>query len=98
MLRRILLILGSAAFVAGVLLIAAGAAFPAGLYLVGMGAILTLALLFEHRGYRPHIDHPAGDWQKTDERFIDPTSGHVIEVLYNPETGERNYVDTGSTE
>ena len=96
MLRRALMILGSPAIVAGVLLLAAGAPVPAGIYLIGIGLILTLALLFERRRYRPRVNRAAGRWEKTDERFIDPTSGHVIEVRYNPETGERDYVDVGT--
>ena len=95
MLRKALLILGSMAIVAGGLLIAAGAALPAGIELLGVGVILTLALLFERHGYRPKINRAAGHWEQTNERFIDPVSGHVIEVRYNAETGERDYIDTG---
>jgi hydroxymethylpyrimidine pyrophosphatase-like HAD family hydrolase len=33
--------------------------------------------------------------QTTAERFVDPTSGKLLEVRYNPQTGERAYVDAG---
>lgn len=95
MLRRALVGLGGVAIVGGVLLIAAGFAFPTGIDLLGAGVIVTLALLFERRGYRPRVNRANGQWESTDERFIDPTSGHLIEVRYNPESGERDYVDIG---
>jgi hypothetical protein len=97
MLRGALLGLGCAAIIAGVLLIAVGFAFPAGVEVLGAGVILAIVLLFERRGYRPKVDRLAGRWEQTSERFIDPVSGHVIEVRYNPDTGERDYVDTGVT-
>jgi hypothetical protein len=97
-LRRALLGLGIVAIVGGLLLIAAGAIFPVGIDLLGIGVILTLALVFERRGYRPRVNRAAGRWEKTNERFIDPVSGHVIVVMYNSETGERDYVDTGESE
>ena len=95
MLRIALLFFGSIAIIAGILLIAVGAALPAGAELLGVGVILTLALLFERRGYHPKNKRALGGWEQTSERFIDPVSGHVIEVRYNPDTGERDYVDTG---
>jgi hypothetical protein len=32
-------------------------------------------------------------YQKTDEVFIDPVDGRKQRVYYNPETGERFYID-----
>jgi hypothetical protein len=95
-LRRALVVLGGVAIVGGVLLIAIGFAFPGGIDLVVTGVIVTLALVFERRGYRPRINRAEGKWESTDERFIDPSSGHLIEVRYNPESGERDYVDIGA--
>jgi hypothetical protein len=57
--------------------------------------VLLAALLFERWRYRPQIDRTKGRWQQTGERFVDPTTGRTTEVLYNPETGERDYVDVG---
>lgn len=95
MLRILLVIIGAAAVVAGLFFIAGGGDTAAGIYLIIMGAILVVALLIERRGYRPTVDRSSGHWEATGERFVDPTSGHLIEVRYNPETGERDYVDTG---
>jgi hypothetical protein len=96
-LRRALVGLGSVAIAGGVLLIVAGFAFPGGIDLLVSGVVVTLALLFERRGYRPQVNRTKGHWETTDERFIDPSSGHLIEVRYNPESGERDYVDIGTS-
>ncbi|HUD43943.1 MAG TPA: hypothetical protein VMR41_00165 [Patescibacteria group bacterium] len=37
-------------------------------------------------------------WQKTGERFTDPSTGKLMDVHYNPKTGERNYKETSSKE
>ena len=76
-------------------MIAAGQAVPGAIELLVTGAVFVLALIFERRGYRPQVNRSAGHWEQTAEKFIDPVSGHLIEVLYNPETGERDYVDKG---
>ncbi len=98
MFRRLLLSLGCTIFLVGVLLSLVGLALPVGIYLCFTGAILALGVLFERRGYRPKVNRASGQWQETNERFIDPVSGHLIVVRYNPETGERDYVDTGVAE
>lgn len=95
MFRRLLLSLGLTLFLLGVLLSVIGLALPLGIYMIVTGAILALGVLFERRGYRPRVDRTRGQWQETSERFIDPVSGHLIVVRYNPETGERDYVDKG---
>ena len=45
-------------------------------------------------GYKRRPDgRPAGpSWERTGERFIDPTSDEMLEVWYRPQTGERAYV------
>jgi hypothetical protein len=35
---------------------------------------------------------PAGDWQRTDEVFVDPTSGRRMRVWLDPVNGARKYV------
>lgn len=95
MFRQLLLSLGCTIFLVGVLLFVIGLALPFGLYLCATGAILALGVLFERRGYRPRVNRASAQWQETSERFIDPVSGHLIVVRYNPETGERDYVDKG---
>jgi hypothetical protein len=39
-----------------------------------------------------------GQWQPTGERFNDPTTGQVVEVYYNPQTGERDYRESSHQE
>jgi hypothetical protein len=62
------------------------------------GAILLLGTLFERWRYRRIGALPKGNWQKTDEKFFDPSSGVPVEVVFDPNTGERRYVrkDTGA--
>lgn len=93
--RAILLGWGLLCLTLALVLIALGAApLIVVAYLLVNGIGVTTAVLVERRGYRPRIDRDRGRWERTGERFIDPSSGHLIEVLYNPQTGQRDYVDT----
>ena len=65
------------------------------IYLAVNGLIIVGGLLFERRGYRPTVSRAEGNWQKTGERFIDPTTKREVEVYYNPQTGERDYRNVG---
>jgi hypothetical protein len=50
-------------------------------------------VLFERWRYRPlTADQPGRDWHATPERFVDPESGRLVTVFFNPATGERRYV------
>jgi uncharacterized protein (DUF58 family) len=90
-----------AVLVAGILSIAAAVAIfvtavaPVllGIYLAVEGTVLTGAILIERSAYRPRLSGGRGRWEKTEERFIDPTSGKSVEVEYNPDTGERRYIE-----
>ena len=93
MLRAALLVIG------GVMLAAAafgaltgwrlGAIIPLALW----GAILAGGVLVERWRY-PLLadDRPGRDWQATPERFVDPESGRLVTVFFNPATGDRRYV------
>jgi hypothetical protein len=35
----------------------------------------------------------AENWRLTGEKFIDPATGKLVEVWFDPKTGERRYVD-----
>lgn len=61
------------------------------LYLAVNGCILIGAILLERQRYRAPADRTQGNWQPTGERFVDPTSGQLMEVFYNRTTGERDY-------
>jgi hypothetical protein len=92
-LRRAVLGLGALALLVGLLLTALGQLAVGGIQLILLGAGLLLGVLLEASRYRARAR--AGRWERTSERFIDPTTGRMMEVRYDPETGERQYVDVG---
>jgi hypothetical protein len=92
-LRRAVLGLGALAVLLGLLLIAFGHLAAGGIQLVLLGAVAVLGVLLEARRYRGSGRSSAG--QATSERFVDPTTGRLTEVRYDPSTGERQYVDVG---
>lgn len=76
---------------AAVLLFTVQAALWLVLYLAVNGIILVSAVLLERKRYRARVDRTRGYWQPTGERFVDPATGRLMEVSYNPTTGERDY-------
>lgn len=40
---------------------------------------------------------PAGDWQRTDEVFIDPSTSRRMRVWLDPADGSRHYVPEGDS-
>ncbi len=83
--------------VAGILL-AVHATIVLVIYLAVNGLLIVGGILFERRGYRARIDRTRGKWQPTGERFMDPTTGRIVEVYFNQQTGERDYREPGSQE
>jgi hypothetical protein len=67
------------------------ATFWLAVYLAGNGFILVSAMLLERKRYHTPVDRTQGYWQSTSERFVDPTTQQLMEVFYNPATGEREY-------
>ena len=57
-------------------------------------ALFLVWLVFRRGGYkREPLDAPPGrDWTLTEERFVDPNSGELLEVWYCARNGERAYV------
>jgi hypothetical protein len=55
------------------------------------GAILAGGAIFERSQYRPRVDRRSAEWRPTGERFVDPSTGKLTEVYFNPTTGERDY-------
>jgi hypothetical protein len=92
-LRRWLIGLGVLYLAVGAYLLSIHVALVLAIYLVVGGAVLAGSIVLERRGYRPRVDQARGRWQRTGERFVDPSSGRLVEVRYNPDTGERDYVD-----
>ena len=52
--------------------------------------------LFRKGGYkRRSLDAPPGPgWVRTEEWFIDPSSGETLDVWFHPPSGNRAYVRT----
>ncbi len=55
------------------------------------GVVLFLATIFERWRYRANAQHTGEGWVATEERFIDPESGKLVQVYYQASTGERRY-------
>jgi len=96
MLRGALLIIACLLIAAGVLVFALGGG-AAGFGALLAGLVLLLGILFERWRYRNEPPPANARWQKTSERFTDPQSGRVVEVLYDPQSGERRYVEADGT-
>ncbi len=95
MLRRVLIAYGVLCLIGALILLAAHVTTALVIYLAINGLIITGGILFERSGYRSNADGMQGKWQPTGERFNDPTTGQVVEVYYNPQTGERDYRESG---
>ena len=91
MLRKAIMAYGVVAIIGAILLAIGGIITGLVVYLFVNGAIVLAALLFERGRYRPSVN-PDGPWQETAERFVDPTTGQLMKVRYNPKTGARDYV------
>lgn len=91
-----------------VLISAGGALSASGLWLVVGGAVVLIAIAIERNRYRseeaersfepggPGGGEPPGRldprFRRTDETFVDPTSGVPMRVFIDGSTGERRYV------
>lgn len=91
MLRTVVLIIAGIVAATGAALIVTGVTLP-GIQALVMGALVIVGILCERR-YRHDRQQPDGHWQATGERFVDPTSGKDVEVFYDPQSGERRYVE-----
>jgi hypothetical protein len=91
MLRKVVIAVSAILMCVGIGLIAWGVYAPGWQALV-IGVIVLIGTLFERWRYRRIEEASNGRWQRTDERFIDPTSGDPVEVMFDPRTGERRYV------
>jgi hypothetical protein len=91
MLRTVVIVAAAILTCVGVGLMVCGVHAPGWQALV-IGVIVLIGTLFERWRYRHIEEPPAGDWQRTGEQFIDPSSGDPVEVMFDPSTGERRYV------
>jgi hypothetical protein len=91
MLRTFVIVVAAVLTCIGIGLIASGIHAPGWQVLI-LGVIVLIGTLFERWRYR-RIEEPSnGNWQRTDEQFIDPSTGEPVEVMFDPRTGERRYV------
>ena len=97
MLRTVVISVAVILTCAGIGLLACGVHAPGWQALV-IGVIILIGTLFERWRYRRIEAPPKGDWQRTGEQFIDPSSGDPVEVMFDPRTGERRYVAGKSSE
>ena len=67
---------------------------PAMLLVFGILIMVTAALepIYGRAGARP-LER---SWQSTDERFVDPDTGKLVTVWFDPQSGERRYVEDGA--
>jgi hypothetical protein len=63
-----------------------------GLQLLVVGGLIFVGTAFESWRYRKGSGPQGARWQQTDEKFADPISGEVMDVQYDPVSGERRYV------
>jgi len=64
-------------------------------YLLINASAIIVGVLFEKGRYKAHSITGEG-WQRTNERFVDQSSRKLMEVYYNPKTGERSYREVNS--
>jgi hypothetical protein len=95
LLRRVLIAYGVLCIIGAVILLIAHVTIALVIYLAINGLIIAGGILLERSSYRSNADRTQGKWQPTGERFNDPTTGQIVEVYYNPQTGERDYRDSG---
>ena len=93
MLRAALLVIGGVMLAAAAIAALAGCRLAVIIPLAVWGAILAGGVLIERWRYQALAnDRPGCYWQATPERFVDPETGRLVTVFFNPATGERRYV------
>jgi hypothetical protein len=89
------------AITAGVLLAVCGVALWAsggGWMLLIVGAVVIVSVLLEPVYGRATSRPINGGWRPTDEKFVDPESGKLLTVWFDPATGDRRYVEDSSAD
>jgi hypothetical protein len=97
-LRVVVAIYGVLMLLGAELLMLRGVHWVAIAYLAVNGVLIAGGVIFERSYYLPRLNRARGQWELTGERFVDPTTKRLVEVRYNPATGERDYVDASPLE
>ena len=87
-----LVIAGLAAL--GGVLVQVGSAKGGGIPLFLFAALILIGTVFD-AGYLARRRSAQGAWQLTAEREVDHQTGQILEVWYDPVSGERRYLPTG---
>ena len=97
---RVFLIVYALGYIFGAVMIfqsGKGGLSPAlGAYLIINALVIILAVIFERGRYKPKASGGEPGWTSTGERFRDDSSGKLMEVRYNSQTGQRDYVEVDS--
>lgn len=94
MLAIVLYVIGALLLLAGgITLVVGGALAVIVPQLIIGGLILVVGLAIERWRYKPVRDEaPDPRWSDTGERFVDPESGKLTAVYFDPANGERHYL------
>jgi hypothetical protein len=61
----------------------------------GFGCVAIFGTVFERVRYKNLAPKPPGPgWEATQERFRDPTTNRWVQVYFQPDTGERCYIES----
>ena len=85
---------GAIVAICGALLWSIGGGVMALIFGVLMMVTAVLEPIYGRSGARP-LDRR---WETTNERFVDPETGKLVTVWFDPQTGERRYVDENASE
>lgn len=58
-----------------------------------LGALVVLTAALEPIYGRATARPVGNSWRPTDEKFVDPETGRLVTVWYDPKSGERRYVE-----
>ena len=90
--RTLLFVLSGALVVGG---IALQVTEGQGIGLFILAAMVLIGTVFD-AGYRGRNRAAHARWEKTGERELDHETGEIVEVWYDPVSGERRYESAGS--
>jgi hypothetical protein len=96
MLRVIVVALGVALLLTGTwIVVTQRAPWPVALECAIFGLLILIGTFLE--GHYRSRRAAGSSWQTTGERFVDPTTGTLTDVRYDPQTGQRSYEPSDST-
>jgi hypothetical protein len=68
-----------------------------GMWVALVGAVLVVVSAMEQVRYRLSSGSSDRSLRPTAERFVDPTTGQLLQVWIDPASGERSYVPDGES-